>query len=172
MLSRADDVDRWIGDVEFGVFVMVSPKAIIRTMQTSDLEAIVTVEQLANPHPWSGGQFLSELDNSCSVVDLICLDDTVAGFLCSWLVVDELQIQNVAMHPKHRRKGLAVSLLTNRIERAKAAGAVISLLEVRVGNTGAIRLYEQLGYRQTGLRVAYYSDGEDAVLMECHLETK
>ena len=152
--------------------MIVSPSAIIRSMQPSDLEAVVAVEQQANPHPWNGGQFLSELDNSCSVVDLICLDDTVAGFLCSWLVVDELQIQNVATHPQHRRQGLAVSLLTNRLERAKATGAVISLLEVRVGNTGAIRLYEQLGYRQTGRRAAYYSDGEDAVLMECYLETK
>ena len=149
----------------------VSPSVIIRNMQTSDLEAVVAVEQLANPHPWSAGQFLSELDNNCSVVDLLCLDDVVAAFLCSWLVVDELQIQNVATHPLYRRKGLAVELLTRRLDQARMAGAVVSLLEVRVGNAGAIRLYEQLDYRQTGLRVSYYSDGEDAVLMECNLTT-
>ena len=149
----------------------VSPSAVIRGMQTSDLKAVVAVEQLANPHPWSAGQFLSELDNHCSVIDLFCLDDVVAAFLCSWLVVDELQIQSVATHPLYRRKGLAVALLTHRLDQAKTAGAVISLLEVRVGNAGAIRLYEHLGYRQTGQRIGYYSDGEDAVLMECDLTT-
>ena len=169
MLSRADDVDRWIGDVAFGVFMQVSPKAIIRTMQKSDLELVVTVEQLTNPHPWSGAQFLSELENRCSVIELFCFDNVLAGYLCSWLVVDELHIQNVATHPGHRRKGVAAALLSNRLKQAKLSGALISLLEVRVGNSGAIRLYEKLGYRQTGLRVAYYSDGEDAVLMACDL---
>ena len=148
-----------------------SPAPVIRAMQTSDLDAVVAVEQLANRHPWSAGQFISELDNHCSVVDIYCLDAVVAGYLCSWLVVDELHIQNVATHPAYRRKGVAVALLINRLEQARQAGAVISLLEVRVGNAGAIRLYKQLGFEQTGRRVSYYSDGEDALLMECDLTT-
>ncbi len=148
-----------------------SPATVIRTMQRSDIEAVVAVEQLANRHPWSAGQFNSELDNRCSVVDLCCLDGVVTGFLCSWLVVDELHIQNVATHPQYRRKGLAVALLTNRFDQARQAGAIVALLEVRLGNAGAIRLYEQLGFQQTGRRGGYYSDGEDALLMECDLAT-
>ena len=147
------------------------PATVIRAMQMSDLEAVVAVEQLANPHPWNTSQFISELDNHCSVIDLCCLDNAVTGFLCSWLVVDELQIQNVATHPAYRRKGVAVALLTSRLEQVRQAGAVISLLEVRVSNAGAVCLYEQLGFKQTGRRVGYYSDGEDAVLMECDLTT-
>ena len=147
----------------------VSPALIIRTMQASDIEPVVAVEQLANPHPWNADQFLSELNNSCSDVDLCYLDGAVAGYLCSWLVVDELQIQNVVTHPLYRRKGVAFALLTSRLAQARKSGAVISLLEVRVGNTGAIRLYEQFGFQKTGLRAGYYSDREDAVLMECDL---
>jgi ribosomal-protein-alanine N-acetyltransferase len=138
-------------------------------MQRPDLESVVVVEQLSNPHPWSFGQFLSELDNHCSVVDLLCLDGQVAAFLCSWLVVDELQILNVATHPEYRRRGLAVSLLTRRLSLAQEAGAVISYLEVRASNSGAIRLYEQLGYHQNGCRPGYYADGEDAILMQYDL---
>ncbi len=138
-------------------------------MQRSDLESVVALEQLSNPHPWTVGHFLSELDNSCSEVDILCLDGAVAAFLCSWLVVDELHIQNLATHPDYRRQGLAVSILTRRFELAKRAGAVISFLEVRANNGGAIRLYEQLGYRQNGLRFGYYADGEDAILMEYDL---
>jgi ribosomal-protein-alanine N-acetyltransferase len=152
-----------------GIFMTVSPSVVIRGMQGADLESVVAVEQLSNPHPWTVGQFLSELDNSCSVVDLLCLDGEVVAFLCSWLVIDELHIQNVATHPDYRRQGLAVSILTRRFDLARRAGAVISFLEVRANNSGAIRLYELLGYRQNGLRVGYYADGEDAVLMEYDL---
>ncbi|MBE0501493.1 MAG: ribosomal protein S18-alanine N-acetyltransferase [Desulfuromonadales bacterium] len=147
----------------------VPPTEVIRPMQRSDLKTIVAVEQLSNPHPWSSGQFLSELDNSCSVIELLCLDDKIAAFLCSWLVVDELHIHNVATHPDYRRQGLALKLMTRRAELAKNSGAVVALLEVRAHNTGAIRLYERLGYRQNGRRRRYYADGEDAVLMECDL---
>jgi ribosomal-protein-alanine N-acetyltransferase len=155
-----------------GVSMTVPPSVVIRSMQRSDLESVVAVEQLSNPHPWSSDQFLSELDNRCSVIDLLCLDGEVAAFLCSWLVVDELQIHNVATHPEYRRRGLAVSLLTRRINLARVDGAAISLLEVRAANCGAIRLYEQLGYRQNGRRRGYYSDGEDAVLMESDLTAR
>ena len=39
-------------------------------------------------------------------------------------------------------------------------------LEVRVSNTGAIRLYEQLGFEARGIRRGYYTDNrEDALIM-------
>ena len=39
-------------------------------------------------------------------------------------------------------------------------------LEVRVGNTAAITLYESLDFKQIGLRKAYYQDNrEDAMVL-------
>ena len=39
-------------------------------------------------------------------------------------------------------------------------------LEVRVSNHGAIRLYEELGFRPSGMRRGYYTDDrEDALVM-------
>lgn len=43
-------------------------------------------------------------------------------------------------------------------------------LHVRKSNRGAIRLYEELlGYKVAGVASAYYSDGEDAFIMEARL---
>lgn len=43
------------------------------------------------------------------------------------------------------------------------------ILEVRVSNLSAIKLYQRLGFEQVGLRRKYYTDtGEDALLMTCH----
>jgi ribosomal-protein-alanine N-acetyltransferase len=39
-------------------------------------------------------------------------------------------------------------------------------LEVRVSNTGAIKLYESLGFHSRGVRRGYYTDNrEDALIM-------
>ena len=43
-------------------------------------------------------------------------------------------------------------------------GAVSMFLEVRSGNTGAIKLYEKCGFAKFGVRKNYYKDGEDAFL--------
>ena len=49
--------------------------------------------------------------------------------------------------------------------RAKAEKIKELELEVRAWNDPAICLYESLGFKRTGIRTAYYQDGEDAVLM-------
>ncbi len=52
---------------------------------------------------------------------------------------------------------------------ASREGDETAILEVRASNTAALRLYFKLGFQQVGRRASYYSDGEDAVLMEREL---
>jgi ribosomal-protein-alanine N-acetyltransferase len=51
-----------------------------------------------------------------------------------------------------------------------SAGAESAVLEVRAGNKAAISLYHKLGFAEVGKRKAYYSDGEDALLMQKDLK--
>ena len=52
------------------------------------------------------------------------------------------------------------------LENCKKRGALCATLEVRAGNTPAIKMYENLGFLSAGLRKAYYLDNrEDAVIM-------
>ena len=83
-------------------------------------------------------------------VDLYWCRDTLAGFLCSWLVAGELQIQNLATLPALRRKGIAVRLLDHVIARSRGAGLTSIWLEVRVSNTPAIALYKRFGFSACG----------------------
>lgn len=43
-------------------------------------------------------------------------------------------------------------------------------LEVRQSNTAAIQLYSKLGFNKTELAEGYYTDGEDAIVMEKGIE--
>ncbi len=88
------------------------------------------------------------------------------------LVVDgDLQILKVAVHPTWRRRGIARELLRRVAEDARNLGASTCSLEVRASNDGAQALYAALGFETIGTRPRYYSDREDAVIMQGPLPT-
>jgi len=140
----------------------------IRPMGRDDLAAVHRLECSGQTHPWSLAQLTAELDNPFSSVDLYCCDDEPVGFVCSWLVAGELEIQDVVTAPHFRRQGVAARLVRSVLARALAAGMTAAWLEVRVGNQPAIALYERLGFQPCGRRAGYYADGEDALMMVYH----
>ena len=142
---------------------------VMRAMQSADLDAVLAIERLANPHPWTEGHFRDELQNRCSTVDLLLVEGRIAAYICSWAIVDEMQIQNVATDPAFRRRGLAAQLLGEVLKRADSNGIRKVFLEVRVGNTGARALYKKFGFVDRGIRAKYYADKEDAIIMELDL---
>lgn len=77
------------------------------------------------------------------------------------------EILTLAVHPDARRGGLATRLIGHA---AAALPAPRLLLDVAADNTGARKLYEKLGFIETGRRLAYYKNADDsrsdAVLMQ------
>jgi ribosomal protein S18 acetylase RimI-like enzyme len=43
------------------------------------------------------------------------------------------------------------------------------VLEVKASNEGAVSLYNKLGFDEVGRRCRYYSNGEDALLLQKEL---
>lgn len=87
------------------------------------------------------------------------------GFAVLQVVADEAELHRVAVHPDHRRRGLARRLVEAVLRRAEARGAARLYLEVARGNAPAVALYRGMGFDVDGVRRAYYSDGDDALLM-------
>ena len=144
--------------------------SFIRRILPEDIPAVVAIEKQSNPGPWGVDQFQAELDNPCAAVHLLTVQDEIAAFVCSWKILDELQIQNVATAPCFRRKGYADRLLRHVVQQAVADGATRVFLEVRAGNRAARQLYEKMGFSSSGSRHNYYADGEDALLMKLELD--
>jgi len=88
------------------------------------------------------------------------------GFLCRWLVADELHILNIAVHPEHRQSGIGAGLMEETIDEAKAKQAQVITLEVRRANLSARSLYRKFNFQERRLRKNYYAPGEDAIVME------
>jgi ribosomal-protein-alanine N-acetyltransferase len=139
---------------------------LLRHMLARDLDQVMVIERTFSA-PWTREMFHQELHQSDVSDSLVAqIDDQVVGYVLWWYVVDEVHIVNVAVHPTHRRQGVARRLLQALFERAAARGMAIATLEVRVRNEPAIRLYDSLGFRQIAIRKGYYADnGEDALVM-------
>ena len=88
------------------------------------------------------------------------------GYAGGWIVDGDVQILKVGVDPAFRRRGIACELLARVAADARDLGAETCSLEVRVGNGGAQALYRSLGMASIGVRPRYYSDREDAVIME------
>ncbi len=141
---------------------MTIENSIIRLVSVSELDAVVQIEKNCYSHPWSFQQFFQELENPVASL-LICeIENEIVGYICYWLIAGEMQILNLATAPQSRRKGVAAQLLEQAFQRCLPNSA---WLEVRAANLAAITLYEHYGFKQEGMRKAYYRDGEDALLM-------
>lgn len=92
--------------------------------------------------------------------------EQLLGYAGSWVVDGQVQILKVGVDPSQRRRGIARELLARVAADARDLGAATCSLEVRAGNVGAQAFYEALGFHTLGTRPRYYSDGEDALIME------
>jgi ribosomal-protein-alanine N-acetyltransferase len=130
------------------------------------LPAVLLLESQAYPDPWTQGMYRHELETPCSHLHVGMLGDELVAYAGFWLVLDEAHITRVTVAEEYRRRGYGRQVVEHLLGRAFALGAALARLEVREGNTAAIRLYERLGFVPEGLRPGYYQrTGEDAVLM-------
>ena len=59
---------------------------------------------------------------------------------------EEYYISNIAVYPKYRRIGVGTYLLEKAEEEVKRRGTKKVILDVEIENSGALRLYNKLGY--------------------------
>lgn len=76
------------------------------------------------------------------------------------------RLYSLAVDPQLRGQGVASNLLSALEEETARRGRLFMRLEVAVGNTAAIRLYERAGYRVFGAYRHYYDDDSDALRMQ------
>ncbi|MEV7424935.1 GNAT family N-acetyltransferase [Streptomyces sp. NPDC091212] len=81
-------------------------------------------------------------------------------------------VQTIAAARDQWGTGLGARLLTDLLQHATAFECEEVLLEVRVDNTRAQKLYERFGFEPIGFRRGYYQPGNvDALVMRLHVKT-
>lgn len=144
---------------------------IVEEMSREDLGAVLAIERRCFPSPWPRSAFEQELKSSygrCLVARQTA--GPARGYVMFWILQDEILINNIAVDPDHRRRGIGGRLLDTALAQGGEARCRIAYLEVRPSNESAIHLYRRRGFEVIGRRRGYYSDTrEDALVMRADL---
>jgi [ribosomal protein S18]-alanine N-acetyltransferase len=151
--------------------ISAESEAVIRPMTEVDVADVVAIERASYQFPWSEGIF-----RDCLRVGYVCrvvaLRGETVGYGVMSVGAGEAHILNLCVHAEVRCRGIGRRLLAYLVDRAAASGMAEAYLEVRPSNTGAIRLYQSLGFEQVGIRRGYYQavgGREDAAVLKLPL---
>ncbi|HMD36883.1 MAG TPA: ribosomal protein S18-alanine N-acetyltransferase [Vicinamibacterales bacterium] len=133
-----------------------------------EIDDVMAIEHESFTNPWTREMHLAEQEHRSVAFCYLArgADGAVAGFCSFWRVVDELHINNLAVRPSLRRRGVASALLRHILAEGARRGAIRATLEVRRSNEAARVLYERFGFSVSAVRHDYYTHPvEDALVL-------
>lgn len=149
----------------------------LREMRWWDIDPVLELEKDLFPEDaWSRGMFWSELAHSRgseATRRYLVAEDAgrivgYAGLASSGELAD---VQTIAVARDHQGTGLGALLLAELLKAATAFECSEVMLECRVDNVRAQKLYERFGFEPIGFRRGYYQPGNvDALVMRLTTE--
>lgn len=138
----------------------------IHDMKKENLEQVAAIERNSFSMPWSLKSFEEALDNPNAFYIVAEENGQVTGYCGAYLVLDEADVNQVAVLSSCRNRGIGKKIMKALLQRLEEAGAAAVTLEVRQSNKAAIALYESLGFVTEGIRKNFYEKPvEDALIM-------
>jgi ribosomal-protein-alanine N-acetyltransferase len=137
-----------------------------RILTCSHIPELVELEAACFPSPWTSREFELCLGQDHFHAWGIVSHNTIIAYLTYFILIDEIEIVNLAVREDRRRCGWGQRLLDDLLHLAEDQGVQRIVLEVRKSNQIARRLYEKNGFMVVGERKRYYPPtGEDALVM-------
>jgi ribosomal-protein-alanine N-acetyltransferase len=138
---------------------------LIRKFRPADLNRVYEIECKSFKDPYNV-LFLLNLYELYSETFLVAeKNGVVVGYVIARQVDGKGHVIAIAVEPKHRCQGIGKALMEAIMRIFESVGVREVFLEVRVSNIPAIKFYENLGFKKEEILPAYYSDGEDGVLL-------
>lgn len=141
----------------------------VRPMLLFDVPEVYKVESKCYIEPWS-----EKLFYDCVAVGYHCwvleYNNQLIGYAIYRIAVKEAHLFNIAVDPQYQNKGIARQFLSFILDHMQNNTAKKVILEVRVSNAPARKLYEDFNFKEVGMRKDYYPAAgggrEDAVNYE------
>lgn len=142
---------------------------VLREMSGADVQAVMAVERASQVVPWTEGMLRDCLKSGYWNTVAEAGRDGIVAFAILTAGGGDAHVLNIAVHPAHRRRGIARRLLAALMDEARARQSDQLFLEVRASNEPALNLYRDLGFAEVAVRRRYYplpgGGSEDAIIM-------
>lgn len=144
---------------------MEKPEIVIAKMQDKDIPEVANIEARVFSMPWSEQGFADALKQDTIFVTAK-QEEQVVGYCGMYCSFEEGEITNVAVLPEAQNHGIGKKIISGLLRAAQEKNISRIVLEVRVSNLPAIRLYEGFGFQKAGIRKGFYErPREDAAIM-------
>ena len=106
----------------------------IQMATVENLDVLVALEVACFSVPWSKKSFEAELEgNQFSRILMVPhpeygLEVQAIGYICVWMVFEEIRFLNLAIHPEFRRRGMATQLIGEAIRLGREEGCSRGML--------------------------------------------
>lgn len=141
---------------------------VIRSPLPDDLPQIFQIERdSASAAHWPEATYSKAIAEANRLVFVAEYESQIRGFLVASTAASEWELENIAVSPMARRRGIGRALMSALIEHARQAKATEIRQEIRASNVAAQGLGQSVGFVQDGRRRGYYRDPmEDALLFK------
>ena len=147
---------------------------LIRSLTVEDIPAALEIERLGHSYPWAEAVF-----RDCFKANYrlwaACQGQALVGYAVVAYLFDEAHLLNLCVDPRSQGQGIGRRLLRHLLREAARERISQTILEVRVSNQPAQRLYLAEGFEEIGRRPNYYpgpGGREDARVMAFHFPTQ
>ena len=130
------------------------------------LSAVIELDQAYFPEPWTLNEWHHINWNHYRLIPFI-KDEVLRGFALLGLVPgdDTAHLYKILLHPDCQGLGLAGVFWKDILSEMKNSNIRSIYLEVNTKNAQAITFYEKQGFKLIRTNKAFYSSGEDALIM-------
>jgi ribosomal-protein-alanine N-acetyltransferase len=146
-------------------------KLHIRWMIRRDMAEVLKAEVASFEYAWTEDDFLRCLRQRNCIGMVAEMNDRIIGFMIYELHKNKLHVLNFAVAPGHRRAGIGRMMVKKLIGKLSTHRRSKITLAVRERNLVAQIFFRTQDFKAVRVLRDYYEDsGEDAFLMEFHVE--
>jgi len=101
----------------------------VEPMRAGDLDEILVIERARSRCRGRAAPSSTNRAEPRGALPRRARRDAIVGYLCIWEIADEIHVTNIAIHPAHRRRGIARDLLSGLLADARARDLRMVVLE-------------------------------------------
>ncbi|NLO23711.1 MAG: ribosomal protein S18-alanine N-acetyltransferase [Fibrobacter sp.] len=136
---------------------------LFRKIQIIDIEAIFEIQEELKFQTWS----LSQLESSIkSGLGFLIEKESVLAYAFLMPIQDEAELLSIAVKKDYQKQGIASLLWKKTLEYLENLKIQKVYLEVRASNKIAQSFYKKNGFLEIYERKNYYSNQENAIVMQ------